>query len=185
MVGHVAGALACLACVAACAASAGADTTVALVPSHSHASFTVRHLYVERVTGTVPIVRGNLTFAPGSALPSHVDAVLDPTHIDTNDRDRDEDLQGPDWFDVKRFPTWTFVSTSVAASPAGFEMRGSLTVHGVAQTVTLDVTTVRGLPHPAYRATATIDRHAFGMRVTPLDGTIGNELELALDVGTE
>ena len=162
-----------------------ADVVFEIVPARSHATFSVRHLYVQRVDGSVPIARGRITLEAGAIVPSHIDATLDPKRIDTHDADRDDDLQGPDWFDVQHFPTWTFTSTSIVAAPGGFTVTGSFTAHGVATPVTLAVTTMRGAARPTYHATATLDRHAFGMRVTPLDGTIGNELDLVLDIEAE
>ena len=61
-------------------------------------------------------------------------------------------------------------------------MDGLLTIHGVARNEHLDVT-VAGTPaHPSYRATGTIDRHAFGMPVTRLDPVIGGSVDVILDV---
>lgn len=160
--------------------------TRAIVPAHSLASFDVTHLFVQHVIGKVPIVAGHATFAGVDAtVPSSVEATLDPRRIATGDGDRDDDLQGPDWFDVARFKTWTFASSAITATPSGFKIDGTLTVHGVAQPVTLDVTAVRAGPHARYRATGTLDRHGFGMHVTPFDGTIGNSLALVLDVEFE
>ena len=160
--------------------------TRAIVPAHSLASFDVTHLFVQHVIGKVPIVAGHATFAGVDAtVPSSVEATLDPRRIATGDGDRDDDLQGPDWFDVARFKTWTFASSAITATPSGFKIDGSLTVHGVAQPVTLDVIAVRAGPHARYRATGTLDRHGFGMHVTPFDGTIGNSLALVLEVEFE
>ncbi len=167
-------------------ASTGKAITRAIVPAHSLASFDVTHLFVQHVLGKVPIVAGHVNFADANAsVPSSVDATLDPRRIATGDGDRDDDLQGPDWFDVARFKTWTFASTAIIATPSGFKIDGTLTVHGVAQPVTLDVTATHAGPHARYRATGTLDRHGFGMHVTPFDGTIGNTLALVLDVELE
>ena len=153
--------------------------TRAIVPAHSSASFDVTHLFVQHVHGTVPIVAGYATFADADvSVPSSVEATLDPRRIATGDGDRDDDLQRPDWFDVARFKTWTFASTAVTPTKAGFKLNGTLTVHVVAQPVSLDIIAT----HTRYRATGTLDRHGFGMHVTPFDGTIGNTLALLLDV---
>jgi polyisoprenoid-binding protein YceI len=168
------------------ASLASRTITRAIVPAHSLASFDVTHLFVRHVLGKVPIVAGHVTFSGVDAtVPSSVEATLDPRRIATGDGDRDDDLQGPDWFDVARFKTWTFASTGIATTPTGFKIDGTLTVHGVAQPVVLDVIEVRAGPHARYRATGTLDRHGFGMHVTPFDGTIGNSLALVLDVELE
>ena len=171
----------------ACRANASAgERTHAVVPARSHATFALTHLYVQHVVGNVPILSGSATYAAGeTSVPASVVATLDARHVDTRDADRDDDLHGPDWFDTARFPSWTFASRSIVPDAAGFVMTGVLTIHGVDQTVTLAVTTSHGLPHAHYRATGTIDRHAFGMKITPFDGVISPLAELTLDVEIE
>jgi polyisoprenoid-binding protein YceI len=173
------------AAVAALALPADAQDAVirAIDPARSHASFSVTHLYLARVTGTVPIMSGSVTLAPNSTVPTAVEATLDPNHIASGNPDRDDDLQGPDWFDTKRFAHWTFRSSAVTPKANGaFTVAGTLTVHGVAQPVNLDATVVRGEPHLAYHAVGHVDRHAFNMRVTPTDGLIGSDITITLDV---
>jgi polyisoprenoid-binding protein YceI len=152
-------------------------------PAASHARFSVQHIYVDRVTGTIPILRGAVVLPENSVLPLSVSAELDPSRIKSADDDRDAALQGPDWFDVKRFPIWTFVSAKITATAKDeFAMDGLLTIHGVARSQRLDVT-VGGTPaHPVYHATGTIDRHAFEMTVTRLDPVIGNPVDVTLDI---
>jgi polyisoprenoid-binding protein YceI len=164
---------------------AAAQSTVRrdIDPAASKARFAVTHIYVERVTGTLPIVSGSVVLPAGSAIPLSVTAELDPARIKSGDDDRDAALQGPDWFDVKHFPTWTFTSTRIAAkSKDAFAMDGTLTIHGVARTEYLEVA-IAGTPaHPVYHAAGAIDRHAFGMAVTRLDPVIGGTIDVTLDV---
>jgi polyisoprenoid-binding protein YceI len=151
--------------------------------AHSTATFSVQHIYVERVTGTVPIVSGDVTLDPKTLVPASVTATLDATKLHTDDPDRDAALQGPDWFDTKRFPQWTFTSASVQPDgPSSYTIDGTLTMHGVSRPQRLQVT-IDGTPErPEYRAVAHVDRHAFGMSTTRLDPVIGNPVDVALDV---
>jgi polyisoprenoid-binding protein YceI len=151
--------------------------------THSTAEFSVKHIWVERVKGTVPIASGSVVLTPGSAIPVSAAAVLDATQISTGEPDRDNQLKSPDFFDVKRFPTWTFVSTSIVAHGANaFQMRGDLTIRGVTQPESLEVSVRETSAHLIYRAVAQIDRHAFGMPVTRLDSTIGGTVDVTLDI---
>lgn len=167
-----------------------ASTLAAATPSarpidaaQSHATFSVAHIWVEHVTGHVPILSGSVTLADGALIPTEATAVLDATRLATDEPDRDASLKSPDFFDVKKFPQWTFVSSNVIPrGPNAFEMDGTLTVHGVAQPEKLDVTASGTPAHPVYHATAQIDRHAFGMTVTRLDPTIGATVDVALDI---
>lgn len=79
----------------------------------SRAQFSVLHVYIESVSGSVPILSGSLTMSEGSVIPTRIDAVLDARRMNTGDDDRDNNLQSPDWFDTKRFPAWTFSSTKI------------------------------------------------------------------------
>lgn len=151
--------------------------------AHSSAAFSVQHVYVEHVTGTVPIVDGTVTFDAKTLMPIKVTATLDATKLHSGDDDRDGALQSPDWFDTKKYPAWTFTSTSVMpAGPSSCTIEGLLTMHDVTQPERLDVT-IAGTPErPEYRAVGKIDRKTFGMSVTRLDPVIGNPVDITLDV---
>jgi len=155
----------------------------AIDTAHSTATFSVAHVWVEHVTGTIPIRSGSVTLSPGSAMPAAVTAVLDAAKVATDEPDRDAALRSPDFFDVATFPTWTFTSTKV--TPRGTnaaDVDGDLTIHGVTQPERL-VVSITGTPdRPHYHATGTIDRQAFGMTKTRLDPVIGNAVGIQLDI---
>jgi polyisoprenoid-binding protein YceI len=159
------------------------DEPRAIDSAKSKAQFTVQHVFVEHVTGTVPIVSGTVVLEPDSVIPVSATAVLDAGKVQSSDRDRDESLRSPDFFDVKKFPMWTFTSTKITPEgPAAFGMDGTLTVHGLTQPEHLDVTVRGDAAHPEYRAAGTIDRHAFGMTVTRIDPAIGGIASITLDI---
>jgi len=152
-------------------------------PVKSKAQFSIRHIFVEHVTGTVPILNGSVTLLAGSTIPAAVTAVLDATRIKSGDPDRDASLESPDYFDTKKFPTWTFASTKIEVTgPATFVMDGTLAIHGVTQPERLDVMVSGTAVQPVYHATGAIDRHAFGMKGTRLDPAIGDQADVTLDI---
>ena len=159
---------------------------VAIDPAHSSAQFAVSHIFVERVTGTVPIVGGTIDVPDSSNVPVAVTATLDARGIKTDDEDRNAALRGPEFFDVSRFPTWTFTSTKISrSSDRSFTMAGDLTLHGVTQSELLNVTITGDPSHPHYHATCAIDRHAFGMQKSRLDAAIGNTVDITLDIAVK
>jgi polyisoprenoid-binding protein YceI len=165
--------------------AAYADSTLqrAIDVRASKASFSVQHVFVERVGGTVPILSGSVVLPAGSQIPLEASASLDATKIDTGDPDRDGSLESPDFFDARRFPIWTFTSTKVTpAGPDTFAMDGLLTVHGVTQPEQLSVTIVHDAARVRYHAVAHVDRHAFGMAITRLDPAIGGTVDVVLDL---
>jgi polyisoprenoid-binding protein YceI len=155
----------------------------AIDPVISTARFNIAHIFVSRVGGTVPVASGTVTLAPGSRLPTAVDAVLDATKLRTDEPDRDASLESPDYFDTKHFPAWTFTSTAITATgPATFAMDGLLTMHGVTQAEHLDVTMSGDAAHTRYEAVGHIDRRAFGMKGTRLDPVIGTVADVTLEI---
>ena len=149
----------------------------------STVQFTISHIFVERVSGTIPILKGTIDLPGGSSLPLSATAVLDVTKLDSGDRDRDASLQSPNYFDVKKFPEWTFASTRIVASgPSAFGMDGMLTIHGVMQPERLDVTILGDASHPRYHATGRIDRRTFNLKGTRLDPVIGTFADVTLDI---
>lgn len=158
---------------------------LAIDPAHSKAEFSVAHIFVEHVTGTVPIVSGSIDLPQGSMIPTSVTAVLNPKSFHTDEPDRDAAMQDPDWFDTAKYPTWTFASTKITPAAKGFTMDGTLTIRGVAQPETLTVVASGDPSHPTYVATGEIDRKKFGMIPTRLDPVIGNPVDVTLDIATQ
>jgi polyisoprenoid-binding protein YceI len=152
-------------------------------PAKSTAQFTIQHIFVDRVTGTVPVLSGSVDLAAGSSIPLRVTAVLDASRINTGEPDRDSSLESPDYFDAKKFPTWTFTGTSISPSGAAtFGIDGTITIHGVAQPEHFDVT-VKGDPlHAVYHTVGQIDRRIFGMKGTRLDPVIGTKADVTIDI---
>jgi polyisoprenoid-binding protein YceI len=165
--------------------AAGSESAVVrtIDPGRSTAVFSVTHIFVERVTGTVPVQNGAIVLKAASLVPASATATLDATRIATGDPDRDASLRSPDFFDTKRFPTWAFISTKVTPHGAGaFTMDGNLTIHGVTRPERLDVTVGGDAQHPMYHAIAHVDRRSFGMATTRLDPTIGEVADVTLNI---
>jgi polyisoprenoid-binding protein YceI len=172
-----------LALFLALAVRAGAQDAHAIDPAKSKAAFSVPHVFVERVTGTVPIVGGTVVLPPDSATPVSLSAELDPSKISSGDRDRDASLVSPDFFDVKADPAWTYTSNKITpVSATAFGVDGTLTLHGVTVPEHLDVTMRGDATHRVYHAIGHIDRRAFHMSVTRLDPAIGNIVDVTLDI---
>jgi len=164
-------------------ARAEAMQSHAIDAAKSKAAFSVQHIFVQHVTGTVPITSGTVVLPPDSTIPVSLSAVLDPGKVASGDRDRDASLVSPDFFDVKDDPDWTFTSTKITpVSTSAFGVDGTLTIHGVTVPEHLDVTVRGDGAHCVYHAVGRIDRQAFHMAVTRLDPVIGKIVDVTLDI---
>ena len=107
---------------------------------HSAAGFSVKHLLVSTVRGTLGPVKGTIEYDGKSLDSLKADITIDVTGVNTGTEGRDKDLKSPNFFDVAQFPTATFKSKRAVADGAGkFKLIGDLTMHGVTKEVTLNV----------------------------------------------
>jgi polyisoprenoid-binding protein YceI len=60
--------------------------------------------------------------------------------FDTQDKDRNDTLAGPELLDPKKFPTAQFVANTFTKGPRGVEAVGRLTLHGVTKDLRLPLT---------------------------------------------
>jgi polyisoprenoid-binding protein YceI len=167
--------------VAPASASAAGDRSIDT--SASKVGFSISHVFVERVNGTVPVENGTASFASDSQIPSSISVTLDATKVSTGDPDQTGCIQSPDYFDVKKFPAWTFTSTKITPhSPTSFGIDGTLTMHGVPQPEHFDVTIQSAGSRQVYHVVGEIDRHMFGMKGSRLDPAIGGIANITMDV---
>lgn len=114
-------------------------------PAHSSVSFAVRFMGLTTIHGAFAQYAGTVMYTAGTPSRSSVTAVIQVSSINTNNGQRDHDLQGTAFFDAQRFPFITFHSTTAVPTNQGFELRGALTIRGVTREVSIPVT----LLHPA------------------------------------
>jgi len=144
--------------------------------NHCRAEFTVSHMVVSKVWGHIPIRQLTIVNTGQTAMPQRIDALLDVSHEDTDNPDRDADLRSPTYFDVARYPTMTFDSTSIrAVDDSNFVVNGDLTIKNVTRLVSFPVHVVGIIPdvkgwRVGYTGQLSIDRRDWGIvdsRLTP------------------
>ena len=166
----------------------GQAKTWQIDPNHSAAQFSVRHMGISTVRGAFTKVSGTASYDPADPGKTTLEATIDASSIDTRVEKRDNDLRGPNYFDVAKYPTLTFKSTKVEAAGAGkLKITGDLTIHGVTKAVVLDVDgpsapvqDPKGNAHMGASATTKINRKDFG--VNGGGGMVGDEIPITIDV---
>ena len=163
-------------------------------PIHTFAYFAAWHHIVGRVRGRFDKVTGTIS-ATKDPADCAVDISVDTASIDTQFAKRDEDLRGPDFFDVKNFPAMTYRGRGIRQTPDGaWVMDGSLSIRGVTKGVPLTFRFKGMFPdmpagQPArasFHATAAVKRGDFGMTRDNLmelgPNPKGPDVEIEIDV---
>jgi polyisoprenoid-binding protein YceI len=115
------------------------STSWTIDKNHSHSDFAVKHAMVSTVRGSLSGITGTLVWDDKDPTKSSVDVSIPSTSITTNNEARDKHLKSPDFFDVEKYPTLTFKSTSVKSVGGQLEVTGDLTLTGITKSVTLTV----------------------------------------------
>lgn len=111
-----------------------------LDPAHSTASFSIKHMMIAKVHGGFEKLSGSLEFDAENPSQAAVKVEIDVASINTREPQRDTHLKSADFFDVEKFPLITFTSKSVQKDGDDqLKVVGDLTIHGVTQSVTLQV----------------------------------------------
>jgi polyisoprenoid-binding protein YceI len=161
--------------------------------AHSSAGFSVRHLMMSTVRGTLGPVKGTIEYDGKSVESVKADITIDVSGVDTGNDSRDADLKSADGlFEIAKYPTATFKSKRAVPGGAGtFKLVGDLTIHGVTKEVTLDVegpsAPVRQGPmlRAGASASGSVNRKDFGLsynRMIEATPMVSDEVKLTIDV---
>lgn len=163
-------------------------------PDHSSIQFKVRHLTVSNVKGEFSKAKGAVLLDDQDITKLKVEISIDAASINTGHAKRDDHLRNPDFFDVVRFPTITFISKKVAkAGPDQLKVVGDLTIKGVTREVTVDiegptpeVKDFSGNLRRGATGTAKINRQDFGItwsRTLDTGGlVVGDEVNITVEI---
>jgi polyisoprenoid-binding protein YceI len=164
-------------------------STWAIDPAHSQIEFVVRHMTVSNVHGRFGNIQGNVIMNDTDATKSTVQVTIDMTTLDTGVSQRDTDVKSDHFFDVAKFPTATFASTTVVKNGTHLTVTGNFTLHGITRPVELDVdgpsAPVPGMdhkPHSGFSATTTINRKDFGVGPSVGGAMVSDEIKLTIEL---
>jgi polyisoprenoid-binding protein YceI len=162
-------------------------------PPHTAIRFIAKHVGMAHVHGRFERFEGGIRIAP-DMTDSRVHVRIDASSITTGNTTRDNHLRSADFLDVERFPYIDFTSARFAyRGGSKWTLLGSLTMHGVSRSVSLDTTylgTVNGGYGQELRcaalATAELHREDFTLNWRSMlargIAVVGPTVQLELDV---
>ncbi|HEV7517770.1 MAG TPA: YceI family protein [Thermoanaerobaculia bacterium] len=173
------------------ALASAAPVVYKIDPDHSSVTFSIRH-FVSNVHGRFKDFDGTVKYDKQNPTASTVEFTTQVASIDTDNKDRDNHLKTPEFFDAAKFPTMTFTSTAVKPKDANtLDVTGNLTIHGVTKPVTIPVSVLgtvatKGGDKAGFETAFTVDRKDYGVewnRVLDTGGTmLGNDVKISISV---
>ena len=173
-----------------------APVTWKVDPAHTEVGFDVRHFFT-KVHGVFHDTQGTIVFDEQDPTAIKVDASARVASVDTGNRNRDSDLQTPDFFNAATDSILSFRSTKVEKTgKSKYKVTGDLTMRGVTKQVVFDAeflgsstVSVEGKSWGAkagFSATTVVNRQDYGIKWNKaLDNggmMVGDDVTITLNV---
>jgi polyisoprenoid-binding protein YceI len=163
-------------------------------PDHACATFAVRHFMIANVVGLFGKMTGVITFEPLDIIHLSAEAEIDVGSISTGNKERDEHLLSPDFFDIAQFPKITFRTTRVeAAGDNRGKVTADLTIRGMTRPISFEAEWLGPVKSPfsgkssiGFRGVTKINREDYGTELGyTMEGgglVVGKDIDITFDV---
>ncbi len=109
-------------------------------PAHTSVNFKVKHMGITFVSGKFEKFDGGIIGSPNDLENTRVFFNIDMSSVNTSVTMRDDHLRSPDFFEVEKYPSMSFESTSIEKiSEDKYLLNGKLQIKDKTNDVTFDV----------------------------------------------
>jgi polyisoprenoid-binding protein YceI len=132
--------------------------------------------------GSFTGLQGNITFDKYHPENAKFEVSIDANTINTDNNARDNHLREDSYFDVKKYPRISFVSTKIVhASNGTLTIFGKLTIKGITKDISFPFTATPNNDCFLFKGSFSINRRDYGVGGS---STISNNLEVELNIAT-
>lgn len=128
-----------------------ADYTIDKEGQHAFIQFKISHLGFSYILGSFEDFSGNFSYNPEDLASSSVNVDVNVSSLNSNHAERDKHILNEDFLNASEYPTATFESTGFESTGENEDegtLTGDLTLHGVTNEITMDVTHIGGGEDP-------------------------------------
>lgn len=156
--------------------------------THTNVGFKIKHLMISTVNGNFKEYNGAIDFDPKAFTFNSFEGSVKVASINTENKSRDAHLQENDFFKAKKHPELTFkMKKYQKKNDKSGTMIGDLSIAGVTKEVKFDteiggVAQVRGKEKVGFSLIGTIKRSDFDFAPNSKEATLGNEVQIIIDV---
>ncbi len=156
---------------------------------HAFIQFKVKHLGYSWLLGSFRTFNGHFSYDEHKPEKSSVSVTIDTASLDTNHAERNKHLRSKDFFDVGKYPTASFTSTSY--KPTGKNtgiVHGILNLHGVSRDIAIEISQI-GTGHDpwggyrrGFEGHATLHLSDYKMKKAGMLGGVAENVEIFLSI---
>ena len=111
-----------------------------LDPAHSETGFKVKHMMITNVSGSFEKFDAQVETDDSDFTTAKIQFTADINSITTGNKDRDNHLKSPDFFDAADYPQLKFISSKLEKiEEEDYVLHGDLTIRDVTKPVKLNV----------------------------------------------
>lgn len=157
--------------------------------AHSSVKFSIEHMLVSETEGSFKEFKGTVTSDKENFSDLNASFTVQAASVFTDNDKRDEHLRSADFFDVAKYPTIDFTSSSFKkVSDKKYELTGKLTLHGVTKEVKWEVKASGIVKDPygnnraGFKATTKVKRADFNLAPSTPAAVLGEEVEITVNL---
>lgn len=161
--------------------------------SHSTLSFSVRHMMISKIHGTLESYNAEIAAANIEHMQdASISITIDVASVSTKNHDRDVHLVSPDFFDADVYPKIVFTSTYIdKQNDKTFLIHGDLTIKNITKPIVFTTVYTGNGVNPwaqvyGFQAKTQIDRRDFNLVYNTILETggvlISDEIDIVVDV---
>ena len=156
---------------------------------HAFITFRIQHLGFSWMEGRFNRFSGDFDYDEANPANNRVRVEIDVASIDTNHAERDKHLRSERFFDVKKYPKASFVSTGWEDLGGGkAKLRGKFTLRGITKDIVIDVSQVGAGKDPwggfrrGFVGTTTLHLSDYKMKEGHILGPAAENIQLWLSI---
>jgi len=156
---------------------------------HAFIQFKIKHLGYSWLLGDFRTFDGKFTYDAEPPEKNSVNVSIDVASLDTNHAERNKHLRSADFFDVEKFPTATFTSTSYESTGADTGiLHGTLNLRGVNKDIAIEVKQIGTGPDPwggyrrGFEGHTTLHLSDYNMKKGGMLGPLAENVEIFLSI---
>ena len=156
---------------------------------HAFIQFKIKHLGYSWLLGQFRPFDGSVTYDEKQPDQNRASVRIDTASLDTNHAERNKHLRSGDFFDVEKYPTASFTSTSYESTgkTSGI-LHGTLTLRGVNKPINIRVNQIGTGSDPwggyrrGFEGHTTLHLSDYNMKKAAMLGPVAENVELFLSI---